>query len=341
MRRRALLGASVALALVFASPAAAGSASWAAPQIKAVTAKGLMGGRPAVFRPNDPLTWGDLNDLVAGLTGKEIPLPADPGTAVTIAQLDAQLVRGLGLLPAAREFSGAVRAAGLIPTRYFGTEVVARLIGLRFNHPARQDSLELGPDNVATRAEAAYSAAHILSFTGGEVELIDGLAAGFGLPVMTSLQRDVLQTAIGLVGYPYVWGGTSESPQDPFDTGTRVPGGFDCSGFAWRLYKFQAYPGAEALPATLKGRTTFAMSGEVPRAQRIPLPQLQPGDLLFFGPLGPKSKPNQIDHMGVYMGNGWFVQSSDQGVALAPLTTDWYAKRFAWARRPLAEAGLA
>jgi hypothetical protein len=341
MRRRALLGAAVAFALLFASTAAAGSASWAAPQIKVITAKGLMGGRPAVFRPNDPLTWGDLNDLVAGLTGKGVPLPADPGTAVTIAQLDAQLVRGLGLLTAAREFSDGVRAAGLIPTRYFGTEVVARLIGLRVNHPARQDSLELGPDNVATRAEAAYSAAHILSFTGGEVQLIEGLAATFQLPALTPLQHDVLQTAIGLVGYPYVWGGTSELPQDPFDTGTQVPGGFDCSGFAWRIYKLQAYAGADALPETLKGRTTFAMSGEVPRAQRIPLQQIQPDDLLFFGPLGPKSKPNQIDHMGVYMGNGWFVQSSDQGVALAPLTSDWYAKRFAWARRPLAEAGLA
>ena len=342
MRRRALLGAAVLLTLALASPAAAASpASWAAPQIKAVTAKGLMGGRPAAFRPNDALTWGELTDLVGGLTGQSVPLSADPDTPVTIAQLDAQLVRGLGLLPAAREFSAGVRAAGLVPTRYFGTEVVARLIGLRVNHPASQDSLELGPDNVATRAEAAYSAAHVLSFTGGEVELIEGLAETFQLPAMAPLQRAVLQTAIGLVGYPYVWGGTSELPQDPFGTGTQVPGGFDCSGFAWRIYKLQAYPGADALPGTLKGRTTYAMSGEVPVAQRIPLPQLQPGDLLFFGPLGPKSKPSQIDHMGVYLGNGWFVQASDQGVALAPLTSDWYAKRFAWARRPLAEAGLA
>ena len=342
MRRRALLGAALALALAFASPAfAAGSASWAAPQIKVVTAKGLMGGRAAAFRPNDPLTWGDLTALVGALTSQEVPLAADPGTPVTIAQLDAQLVRGLGLLPAAREFSSGVRAAGLVPTRYFGTEVVARLIGLRVNHPAAQDSLELGPDNVATRAEAAYSAAHILSFTGGEVELIGGLAATFQLPGLTTLQREILQTAIGLVGYPYVWGGTSELPQDPFDTGTQVPGGFDCSGFAWRVYKLQAYPGADALAGTLKGRTTYAMSGEVPKAQRISLPELQPGDLLFFGPQGPKSRPNQIDHMGLYMGDGWFVQASEQGVALAPLTSDWYAKRFAWARRPLSEAGLA
>ena len=43
--------------------------------------------------------------------------------------------------------------------------------------------------------------------------------------------------------------------------------------------------------------------------------------------------------MGIYLGNGWFVHSSRYGVALEPLT-GWYQQRFAWGRRPLAEAGL-
>jgi cell wall-associated NlpC family hydrolase len=337
MSRRVLVCA--VLALVFAAPAAA-ARSWAQPQIKVVTSHGLMGGKPSAFRPADPLLAGELADLVTGLTGKEAPMAADPGATVTIAQLDAQLVNALGLLPAARQFSAGVRAAGLTPTRYFGTETIARLIGLRVNHPTAQDALEVGPYDPATRAEAAYSAARILAYTGGEVELVAGLASTFQPPMLTTLQHYVLQTAVSLVGYPYVWGGTSELPQDPFGTGKEVPGGFDCSGFAWRIFKLQAYPGADTLPSTLKGRTSYAMSGEVARAKRIPLLRLLPGDLLFFGAAGPKSKPNQIDHMGVYMGNDWFVQSSDEGVALAPLTSSWYAKRFAWARRPLAEAGL-
>jgi cell wall-associated NlpC family hydrolase len=337
MSRRVLVCA--ALALVFAAPAAA-ARSWAQPQIKIVTSHGLMGGKPSAFRPADPLSAGELADLVGGLTGKEAPIAPDPGGAVTIAQLDAQLVYALGLLPAARQFSAGLRAAGLTPTRYFGTETIARLIGLRVNHPAAQDALELRPDDPATRAEAAYSAARILGITKGDLELVAGFASTFQLPMLTTLQHDVLQTAVSLVGYPYVWGGTSEFSQDPFGTGKQVPGGFDCSGFAWRIFKLQAYAGADTLPATLKGRSTYAMSGEVARAKRIPLPLLLPGDLLFFGANGPKSKPNQIDHMGVYMGNGWFIQSSEEGVALAPLTASWYAKRFAWARRPLAEAGL-
>ena len=337
MSRRLL--ACAALALVLASPAAA-AGSWALPQIKVVTSKGLMGGRPAAFRPADPLTQGELGDLVAGLTGRQPPAAADPAAPVTIAQLDAQLVRALGLLPVARQFSSGVRAAGLLPSRYFGTEVAARLIGLRIDHPATQDALELGPDNVATRAEAAYSAAHILGFGGGEVDYVTTLGATFQPPVLDGLQHDVLQTAISLVGAPYVWGGTSDQPQDPFVTGKEVPGGFDCSGFVWRIYKLQAYAGAESLPAVLQGRSTYALSGEVARSRRIPLAKLQPGDLVFFGAHGARSKPAEVDHMGIYLGSGWFVHSSEQGVALASLSIGSYAARFAWGRRPLAEAGL-
>jgi cell wall-associated NlpC family hydrolase len=337
MPSRALVCAAVAL--VFAAPAAA-ARSWAQPQIAVVTARGLLGGDASTFRPDDPLTRGELTDLVTGLTGKAAPAAPDPAAPATIAQLDAQLVRGLALLAAARELSAAVRAAGLTPSAYFGTEAVARLVGLRVNHAAAQDRLELGPNDIASRAEAAYSAARILAFGGGEIMLAEDLAESFALPPVSGLQRAVLQTAISFVGYPYVWGGTSERPQDPFGTGKEVPGGFDCSGFIWRVYKLQLYPGADSFPAALKGRTTYAMSGEVGRAQRIALTQLEPGDLVFFGPRGPKSKPAEIDHAGIYLGGGWFIQSSEQGVALASLASDWYAPRFAWGRRLLAEADL-
>jgi cell wall-associated NlpC family hydrolase len=43
--------------------------------------------------------------------------------------------------------------------------------------------------------------------------------------------------------------------------------------------------------------------------------------------------------MGIYVGNGWVIHSSGFGVALARLD-GWYAREFAWGRRPLAEAGL-
>jgi len=255
-----------------------------------------------------------------------------------MAQLDAQLVDGLGLASDAAAFASGLRQAGLAPTSRFGTEVVARLLGLRESHPAAQDFLDLVPDDPATRAEAAYSAAQILGFQGWEIPAVDQQAATFSLPQLTPWQRKVLQVALSFVGYPYVWGGTSEHAE--VDFGVPAHGGFDCSGFVWRVYKLQVYAGEGTLATVLKGRTTEQMSGEVPAAQRIPFARLQPADVLFFGDHGRRSKPAEVYHTGIYLGNGWFVHASDQGVALAQLT-GWARTQFAWGRRPLTEAGLA
>jgi cell wall-associated NlpC family hydrolase len=81
------------------------------------------------------------------------------------------------------------------------------------------------------------------------------------------------------------------------------------------------------------------MSVEVPRSKRIGFKKLQPADVIFFGSNGTKSTGSQVFHTAIYVGNGWFIQSSDHGVALAQLT-GWYKQKFAWGRRPLREAGL-
>jgi cell wall-associated NlpC family hydrolase len=147
----------------------------------------------------------------------------------------------------------------------------------------------------------------------------------------------VLRRAVSFVGYPYVWGGTSESRQTLFGVTSR--GGFDCSGFVWRVYKTRPFAGAPRLQTVLRGRTTYQMSGEFPRTARIRRAGLRPGDLVFFGTRGPSSQPSEVTHMGIYVGHGWFVHSSSQGTTMTTLS-GWYAERFAWGRRPLREAGL-
>jgi cell wall-associated NlpC family hydrolase len=388
MRRRLLVSAC-ALALVPASAAAAAvskpAASWAAPQIRIVTAAGLLDANdPSSFRPDDPVTAQTLENLVFDLkerlatqagppldtyppataatatdplstepavtstaattTTTTAPVAsgpkqvANPGRAVTISQLDARLVGALGLSKAASTFARNARLAGLqVPAR-FGTEAVARLLGLRLNHPASQDSLELRPADPATRAEAAYSVAQLLHFDGFAAAAIQSLADAFTLPELDDWQKRILTTAVARIGMPYIWGGTSDGPETEFGVASR--GGYDCSGFVWRVYKLQAYPDAAALGSVLHGRTTYQMSGEVPRAQRIGLAKLEPADVVFFGDKGTRSQPSQVGHMGIYLGNGWFIHSSEYGVAVARLD-GWYAREFAWARRPLAEAGLA
>jgi cell wall-associated NlpC family hydrolase len=338
MRRLVLL---CALAILVTAPAGATASgqtvSWAQPQIRVVVAHGLLAPSVAAFRPNDPLERGDLADLVAGLTDGAAESAADPAAPVTVAQLDTSLVRGLGFADAAHRFYLGARAAGLNPPTRFGTEVAARMLELRYNHPAGHDDLELLPSEPATRAEAAYSAAQVLGFSDWETESVTQASLDFALPELTTWQRRVLQTAVRFIGYPYVWGGESERPESPF--GVQAHGGFDCSGFVWRVYKLQQYTGGGTLSTTLRGRTTYEMSGEVPRAKRITFANLQPADVLFFGQSGPRSKPAQVDHTGIYLGNGWFIHSSDQGVYLSTLS-GWYRTRFAWGRRPLAEAGL-
>jgi len=254
-----------------------------------------------------------------------------------MAKLDLRLVQALGLGKAANEFVADARAAGLKVPGRFGTEVVARLLGLRTNHPAEQDSIELLPTDPATRAEAAYSAAQVLRFSGWEVAGIQSLADGFALPQLSPWQARILDTAVARIGMPYIWGGTSDGPETEFGVPSR--GGYDCSGFVWRVYKLEPYPGGEALASVLRGRTTFQMSGEVPASKRIHFADLQPADVIFFGDSGPRSQPAQVGHMGIYLGNGWFIHSSEYGVALATLD-GWYKRGFAWGRRPLAEAGM-
>lgn len=329
----------------FAPPGAvpSGIASWADPQIRSVTAAAILGSDPATFRPSDPLTRGELAEALAAW-GRRAVIPADPARLVTMRELDAQLVFALGLQPAAQRIRIAARDAGLAPTTMLGTETVARLLGLRLNHPQGSDDLELLPSQPATRAEAAYSFARALKLTPEQITRLDQLSQTFSLPDLSDWQRAVLGRAVQFVGYPYVWAGMSETTQQLWSATApgglvTAPGGFDCSGFVWRVYKTKPFAGAPLLGEILRGRTTYAMSAEVEKPARIGLADLAPGDVIFFGKRGVRSRPAEVGHSGIYVGNGWFVHSSSAGVTLEPLQ-GWYWTTFAWARRPLAEAGL-
>ena len=337
MRRRLSLACLLVGILAMSPSAAAKSgASWAQAELDAVVASGLMSGEAAA-RPNDPLTRTELETLLSGLFRTSPATPANASAPVSITTLDARLVDSLGLADSARALTDTARAAGISPPARFGSETLARLLALRTNHPAALDRLELSPGEPATHAEAAFSAARVMRLEDWSPLTTQELAATFTLPPLTSWQKRILTTAVRFIGYPYVWGGESEYRASPF--GRQAHGGFDCSGFVWRVYKLQAYPGEGPLATTLSGRTTYAMSGEVPRSKRIGLADLQPADVIFFGAKGPASAPAQVDHMGIYLGGGWFIHSSSYGVAVTTLS-GWYAQRFAWARRPLAEAGL-
>ena len=269
MRLRLAIASLVAASLVGAAAHADASptASWAQPQIAQVVAAGLMGPDVASFRPDDSLTRGELHEAILAL-GKPHTAPLDPDRVVTIRELDAQLVGALGLVPSSYAIRLAAREAGLEPTGMLGTETVARLLGLRINHPQASEALERRPSEPASRAEAAFSLARVLTLDPTRLQTVVNIPQSFLLPSLTEWQRQILARALRLVGYPYVFAGTSERRvQRLWSSAGQVdaPGGFDCSGFVWRVYKLDPFVDAPWLSDVLKGRTTYEMSGEVPR----------------------------------------------------------------------------
>ena len=334
---RAAVAAPVVLALLVVGTASAREQAppFAAAEIARVVDAGLMAPSVAAFRPRDPLTASELATVVASLGGAIAV--SDPDAPVTVRELHAQLVTLAGLRSEARSIRLAAAAAGLSPRPWVGTETVARMLGLRFNHPQGQDELELQVTQIVTRAEAAYSIAVYLALDDADLVAVRSETATFTPPSLTDWQQVVLTRALRFVGSPYVWAGMSERRQQLF--GRVLPGGFDCSGFVWRVYKAEPFAGAPQLTGVLVGRTTYDMSAEVPRSARVTRAALQPGDVVFFGSRGPRSKPSEIGHMGIYVGNGWIVHSSRMGTTLTPMT-GWYETTFAWGRSPLVEAGL-
>jgi cell wall-associated NlpC family hydrolase len=90
-----------------------------------------------------------------------------------------------------------------------------------------------------------------------------------------------VEAAVSQVGVPYVWGGAS-------------PSGFDCSGLIMWAY---AHVGI-SLP--------HYSGAQFSSTVHIPLADIQPGDLLFYGPGG-------SDHEAMYIGGGSMVEATHTG----------------------------
>jgi cell wall-associated NlpC family hydrolase len=127
---------------------------------------------------------------------------------------------------------------------------------------------------------------------------------------------------------PYVWGGTTDDTADGLEHG-----GYDCSGFAWRVYKLSGLTAGRSI----LGRTAAQQAGEMPKSSRIQLADVQPGDLLFFGSahIGSTATESNVIHEGIALSPQWAIHSSNQGVYVMPLTSGWLAESFTWARRVL------
>jgi cell wall-associated NlpC family hydrolase len=246
---------------------------------------------------------------------------ASAAKTVSVTSFDARLVNHLGLADVAAHVQDVARGAGLHPPKTFGTEVVARFLGLRTNHPAEDETLELYPWEPITRAEAAHSLAVILDQGDWSVANAREQLTAFALPQYDADTRGKLTLAVSKIGMPYVWGGETDGVSPG-----QAHGGYDCSGFVWRVFTAQA----------IGGRTAAQMAGQIKKSARIRFEDVRPGDLLFFGSAHFNSKATErnIVHVGIALSEHWMIHSSGQGVYVSSLDDVWRRDEFAWARRP-------
>ena len=323
---RVLLTTAIAV-LALAAPAAAATGSWDRRDQRAVTQAGLMAPlSDGAFHGERPVAGAELQGALHALADRmaiaRVPVPTG---RVSLAGFDRLLVAQLGLADVAQAVQAQARHAGLLPPPRFGTEVVARLLGLRLDQPVSRERLELYPWDPITRADAAYSLARVLAFDGTPVQAVRATLARFVLPRYGPRTLSALRVAVQRIGMPYVWGGVLDRTG-----GWQAHGGYDCSGLAWRVYKQTGL-------ARIGGRTAAQQAAEIPRSQRLTLAEVHPGDLLFFGPgrIWQRATEKRIVHEGIALSRDWMIHSSTQGVFVSPLFDSWRAHEFSWARRIL------
>ena len=124
---------------------------------------------------------------------------------------------------------------------------------------------------------------------------------------ITERTSDLVSTAIGFLGIPYLLGGNS------------AESGFDCSGFVRAIYK-------DAIGLILP-RTA---AEQAVATQNIDKTQLKPGDLVFFNTL-----KRSFSHVGIYMGDNKFIHSPRSGssVRIEDMRIPYWNVRFDGARR--------
>ena len=225
----------------------------------------------------------------------------------------------------------------------FGVEQVVRAIGARYNVPFGADSWETWPASrlLPRRIWQCRRTSSPTCPPTGSTEATQLTQIIGALPLYPPLKRAAIGMAFAWAGAPYVWGGTSPSPQHLF--GLPAAGGFDCSGFVWWIleadHTYTATDGTWTGNSQILWRTTFDMAAHVPVPHRISYANLRPGDILFWSsaPKGIYTASATVYHTGIYLGNGWTINSHGDGAGvtinyMGP-GAGWYHDAFAFGWR--------
>lgn len=127
-------------------------------------------------------------------------------------------------------------------------------------------------------------------------QTVAALTSAYTAKVRQEKTNAILASAKSYIGVPYRWGGTSPST------------GFDCSGFIQYVFN----QNGSSLPRVSRDQYKVGTP--------VSFDNLQPGDLVFFS----IAKNGVVDHDGIYMGNGQFINSSSsKGVTIYTIGPYW------------------
>jgi len=258
-------------------------------------------------------------------------LPDDDATTGTVHRA---LVLALGFRGIAADLDRLHTADGKrfdIP-KDFGTTLLGMRLGLRYNHS--NEALDVGPTAPLPRAEVAWSLYRAATIDPGYATWATEPYRDIEFPRLSDAKRRIVKFGVRYVGYPYVWGGEwDERTQSGYCCGAQPVGGFDCSGWTWWIMKKASGSWDNTPPRDYRGWTLAERSSlEMSRTgERIGWRGIEPGDLLFYDGSG----DGKVDHVDVYIGNGWALDSSSGvgGVTLMYVAEGWYRDHFHHARR--------
>jgi NlpC/P60 family protein len=262
-----------------------------------------------------------------------------PDDGVIMAEVHRALVLPLGLKPAVVALNHLHTHAGQTFTmpRNFGTTMLGMLLDLRYNAPTGSEAMDVGPRDLMSRAQVAYSLFRATTEPGWAVSDLLDQYSRIELPFLGARMMRVVQWGIRFNGYPYVWGGEwGFASPEPSALGGQPRSGFDCSGFAWWLLRADDGAWDVAPPRPYRGwslpqRTSGDMASMT--TTRIRFAHLRPGDLMFYD----GDDNGTVDHVDTYIGNGYSLDSSSTpgGVTIMWVGDGWYRDHFTFGRRIL------
>ncbi|MGY1652369.1 C40 family peptidase [Geodermatophilus sp. SYSU D01119] len=236
------------------------------PAIRAIAQSGYTGNtqsRVAAF-----LGSHSADDLVAQMTMLDLIADHTDGvlTEVAVAQAAAEQAR------ATADAAAAEAAAALATLQEQQAQVQAQV-----------DAYEADFARLSAAEQAEVTAA----LAGPVLDAPSAATAAAAAPGPAA--ATAVQTALGQIGDPYVWGASG-------------PDGFDCSGLTQYAYAAAGI----SLPHSSKAQST--MGTPVSRSE------LLPGDIVYFY--------SPVSHVGIYIGDGKMVHARTFGQPVAVTSVD-------------------